>query len=75
MVLCIVYSPSQPIRADHNPSGADQAVFAHTMMSPAPSWEEGVQSIVLDSTWWWLHLVFLSQHSNQGFIANNVGQF
>ena len=25
-----------------NPSGADQAVFAHTMMAPAPSWEEGV---------------------------------
>ena len=23
-----------------NPPGADQAVFAHTMMAPASSWEE-----------------------------------
>ena len=29
-----IYSPSQPLRAD-------QAVFAHTMMAPAPSWQEG----------------------------------
>ena len=24
------------------PQGDDQAVFAHTVMAPAPSWEEGV---------------------------------
>ena len=37
-----ITSPAEYLFTQPAPQGDDQAVFAHTVMAPAPSWEEGV---------------------------------